>query len=376
MRPKQSKFSLFHFCAVLAAGISVFVTSPVRTNARDTSGAVYVMTNNGTQNAVTVFHRNDDGTLIQGGSFLTHGAGFGSGVDPLGSQGSLTLTSDHRLLLAVNAGSNDISVFESKAPVVVFPADLFYGTRPISITVRDNLVYVLNAGGIRTSPDIESTPNQPAASLPGSARAGGGTGAGPPASFSPDGAFLMVTEKATSTIDTYLVDDNGYASAPISNASHGGTPFGFQFARNNVPVVSEAAGGPGGTSAVSSYQINDDGTMEAVTSSLGDTQKATCWLVVTDDRSYAYAANAGSNSISSFTVSPSGSVGLLNAVAGSTGNGTSPIDMSLSTGSHYLYVLNDGNGMVTGFRVESDGSLTPVGTIGGVPSGAQGIAAR
>jgi len=85
------------------------------TTARDTAGAVYVMTNNGTQNSVMVFHRNDGGALTQAGSFLTHGAGFGSGVDPLGSQGSLTLTSDHRLLLAVNAGSNDISVFGVKA---------------------------------------------------------------------------------------------------------------------------------------------------------------------------------------------------------------------------------------------------------------------
>jgi len=238
---------------------------------------------------------------------------------------------------------------------------------------------VLNAGG---TPNIAGYRIDPRINrlfpLPGSTRAlAGGTAAGPAqVSFSPDGAFLMVTEKATKMIDTYLVDDTGYASAPISNASHGGTPFGFQFARNNVPVVSEAAGGLEGTSAVSSYQINDDGTIEPVTSSLGDTQKAACWLVVTDYRTYAYAANAASNSISSFTVSPSGSLGLLNAVAGSTGNGSSPIDMSLSTGSHYLYVLDDGNGMVTGFRVESDGSLTSVGTIGGVPSGAQGIAAR
>ena len=119
MRPKQSKSSLFHFCAALAAGISVFVISPAKTTARDTSGAVYVMTN-ATSNSVMVFHRNDGGTLTSAGSFLTHGAGFGSGVDPLGSQGSLTLTSDHRLLFAVNAGSNDISIFGVKGDQLLF----------------------------------------------------------------------------------------------------------------------------------------------------------------------------------------------------------------------------------------------------------------
>src|ERR1051325_4007887 len=113
MRTNQFRSSLFHIMAALTVNISVFVTFPMRMAARDASGAVYVMTN-APANSVVVFHRNHDGTLTRGGSFSTHGAGFGSGVDPLGSQGALTLTSDHRLLLAVNAGSNDISIFGVK----------------------------------------------------------------------------------------------------------------------------------------------------------------------------------------------------------------------------------------------------------------------
>jgi 6-phosphogluconolactonase (cycloisomerase 2 family) len=195
--------------------------------------------------------------------------------------------------------------------------------------------------------------------------------------FSPDGAFLMVTEKATNTIVTYLVGDDGYASGSISTASEGATPFGFQFARNNVPIVSEAAGGPGGTSALSPYEIANDGTLTVITPSLGDTQMAACWVVVTGDRSYAYTSNSASNSISSYNVSPSGSLSLLNVAAATTGAGTTPIDIALSTGDHYFYTLNAGNGTVSGFRVESDGSLTAVGTIiGGFSSSVQGIAAR
>src|SRR5262249_31217219 len=101
--PDKCKSSLCKFVIAVAASISVFAISQAPAVARDTAGAVYVMTN-GASNSVVVFHRNDDGTLILAGSFSTHGAGFGSGVDPLGSQGALTLTSDHRLLLAVNAG--------------------------------------------------------------------------------------------------------------------------------------------------------------------------------------------------------------------------------------------------------------------------------
>jgi len=347
--------------------------------ARDTSGAVYVMTN-APLNSLMVFHRNDDGTLTQAGTFSTHGAGFGSGVDPLGSQGALTLTSDHRLLLAVNAGSNDISIFGVKGDQLHFFQRISsYGTKPISISVHEELVYVLNAGG---TPNIAGFRIEPRINrlfpLRGSTRAlaGGAAAGAAQVSFSPDGAFLMVTEKATNTVDTYLVGDEGYSSGPISNASHGATPFGFQFARNNVPIVSEAAGGAGGTSALSSYDIADDGTLSVITPSLGDPQKAACWVVVTTDRSYAYTSNSASNSISSYSISPSGSLGLLNVAAASTWAGTTPIDIALSTGDHYFYTLNAGNGTVSGFRVESDGSLTPVGMVGGLSSGVQGIAAR
>jgi len=41
-----------------------------------------------------------------------------------------------------------------------------------------------------------------------------------------------------------------------------------------------------------------------------------------------------------------------------------------------LYVHAAGLQTVAAFQVESDGSLTPIGSVGGLPFGAQGIAAR
>src|SRR6516162_2399310 len=78
--------------------------------AEDDPGAVYVLTNQPT-NSVLVFARAADGTLSFSGNFATGGAGAGTGVDPLGTQGSLVLSRWHRRLFAVNAGSNDVSVF-------------------------------------------------------------------------------------------------------------------------------------------------------------------------------------------------------------------------------------------------------------------------
>jgi hypothetical protein len=50
--------------------------------------------------------------------------------------------------------------------------------------------------------------------------------------------------------------------------------------------------------------------------------------------------------------------------------------MALSANSPFLYVRNGGDGTISGFYVEDDGSLTLVSTANGLPSGAVGIAAR
>lgn len=84
--------------------------------------------------------------------------------------------------------------------------------------------------------------------------------------------------------------------------------------------------------------------------------------------------HADSGSISSYAVATNGTLTLLNATAGTTGS--APTDMALSADSRFLYVRDGGDGMVSGFQVNSDGSLTSLGSVSGVPSGAQGLAAR
>jgi hypothetical protein len=50
--------------------------------------------------------------------------------------------------------------------------------------------------------------------------------------------------------------------------------------------------------------------------------------------------------------------------------------MVLNVSSHFLFVLESGVQSVASFRVEHDGSLTLIDTEGGLPLGAQGIAAK
>ena len=85
---------------------------PARSSAQseEGAGAVFVMTNSASRNEVVAYKRNPDGSLQEGNRFSTGGRGSGGLTDPLGSQGSLTLSTDRSLLLAVNAGSGTISV--------------------------------------------------------------------------------------------------------------------------------------------------------------------------------------------------------------------------------------------------------------------------
>jgi hypothetical protein len=58
-----------------------------------------------------------------------------------------------------------------------------------------------------------------------------------------------------------------------------------------------------------------------------------------------------------------------------TGDGSSPLDAALSRASRFLYTLNEGTHEIAGFRVRGDGSLEPIGALGGLPAGAVGLVA-
>jgi 6-phosphogluconolactonase (cycloisomerase 2 family) len=352
--------------------------------AEEQAGAVYVMTNQ-VPNAVQVFHRAANGILTPGGAFLTGGSGaptgnpFGNPNDPLASQNSVVLSRDHHLLFVVNAGSNEISVFAvEKNGLDLRDKVPSGGQLPISLTIHDDLLYVLNGGltpnitGFHLGPDGKLTP------LAGSTRPLSGGAAANPAevSFTPDGDVLIVTEKNTNLFDTYTVGEDGLASGPASQNSVGIEPFGFDFARQNVLVDSETMQGAPEMGAASSYRISDSGGLDVVSPSVRDFQTAPCWVVITRNHRFAFTTNTASGSVSSYRVASDGALTLLSSLAAAPGPVSFPIDMALSSESRYLYLIANGIHKVFGYRVEPNGSLVLVTTAGGLPPASQGIAAR
>jgi 6-phosphogluconolactonase len=340
------------------------------------AGALYTLTNGAGGNAVLAFDRAADGTLSPAGSVATGGLGTGAG---LGSQGALVLSDNGRWLYAVNAGSNEISAFAVGDDGLSLVSKVASGgTRPISLTAAHDLVYVVNAGDGTTAGNIAGFrvgKHGELAPLAGSSRPLSGPSVGPAQiQFSPDGHVLVVTEKGTSSIDSYVVGGDGLAAGPNVQASAGATPFGFDFDKRGHLIVSDAFGGSPGASALSSYSLTGDGALGTITPLAPDGQTAACWVVTTRNGRYAYTTNTGSANVSSYAIDQDGSIAVLDAAAGTTG--ASPTDAAVARNSRFLYTLDSGAHTISAFGIQEDGSLARIAGAASLPAGAVGLAAQ
>jgi len=373
---------------------------PVEAEADDRMPAVYAMTNELPANEIVVYHRDSNGLLTLSAFVPTGGqGGIGSPpepVDALGSQSPLILSDDGHWLFAVNAGSDDISIFrvELDGGLTLVDRELSGGDFPVSLTQHESVLYVLNSGGDGNISGFTLDANTGQLTpLAGSTRSLGAGGTNPPfflvspaqVGFSPDGSALVVTEKGSNEIHVFAVDANGLpAPQPVTSISNGFTPFGFGFDKKGRLIVAEAFGTGSqpppptpGAGAASSYEILPDGTLQVVSASVGNFQTATCWLETSKGR-YAYATNNASNTITGYRIGKDGTLSLLDASGVSAVTGGAPVDLAVTDNGKFLYTVNAFSGTVSMFAIDKpDGSLTPLGEIGGLPfdDGAVGIAA-
>ncbi|WP_160111427.1 lactonase family protein [Tolypothrix sp. NIES-4075] len=303
------------------------------------------------------------------------------------------------------------------------------GLFPNSLTVDRNLLYVLNAGGPGLNPFCGVGPNITGfkvsqsgnirrffnATMPIDPGTSPGNfldcdpgnapfsteefrcGLNPPAfprspaqiGFTPDKQKLVVTVKGTNTIYVFPLSRNGRPTSPsltqVGNPFQP-TPFGFAFAKTydsskSYLLVTEPFGATStipapSASAVSSFEIGNDGALTTITQSLPNGQTTSCWIAIAPSGKYAYVSNNGGSTISSYQIGSDGSLTLLASVAAQANK---PNDLAIvyEDGKSFLYVLNSGDGTVGAYQIGNDGSLTSLGSVGGLPSddGAQGLAA-
>ena len=321
---------------------------------------VYVQTNDPTGNQVVTYL--SDG----GGSTKSAGPIPGASVWPSRVRPSTSWrrrvdsppTRRRDCSSGVNGGSNTISVFHAFGPYVGRPRVVASGgTTPVSVAVRGDLIYVLNAGGTGSIQGFYADSLTP---IPGSNRTLGLTPGLTPAflntpgqiGFTPDGRHLVVTTKANgSDIDVFAVTPSGsVAGPPVVNPSATPVPFGFTFDRAGHLVVTEAA-----TSALTTYAIAPGGTLTEL-GSTADGLAALCW--VTTNGTFFFGANAGSATVTSYTIGANG----VPTIVASTSTDPGPIDLVASPDGHSLFVETGANDVVDSFAVQADGSLVATGS--------------
>jgi 6-phosphogluconolactonase (cycloisomerase 2 family) len=363
-----------------ALGAAAASASGAQNRSGHAAPAVFVQTNDPAGNEVVVYDRSPAGLLSPAGTYATGGKGgvaAGAVSDTLASQGSLLYDGQQNVLIGVNAGSDSVYVFDVDGDRLslsqVVPSG---GSFPASVTVHGNLLYVLNAGGDGNVNGFRIAGGK-LHPLPGSTRALGLGNANPPffhtspgqVGFTPDGARLIVTTKgSTNAIDVFPMRPNGRPSAaPIVNQPATPVPFTFTFQPGSGRLVD----GEAGQSTLTTYAIQGDGTL-ADPRSLADGQAALCWI--TRVGGYYYVSNTGSNTVSGYRLAPDGTPSLVgpSGVVATTEAGT--IDSAAAADS-FLYVQTGLGGTVDEFRVESDGTLTLLATVTGLPPGMEGIAA-
>jgi len=322
------------------------------------AGHLYVNDNTAGVNTIAAFDRHADGTLtpIAGSPFATGGAGTGKGI---GSQGALQVSPDGKYLLAVDAGSSQVSVLRIKPDGGL--GDVGGGTvssdgsTPVSVTIHGDLVYVANAGAANTNytgftlssgghlqPLAGSTVALPEGSNPGDVL------------FNGSGTNLVGARINTSLIDSFAVGSDGRLTAAAGSpfAAQGPGPFGSEFRPTDPSqlFVSNAHGGAEAGS-VSAFSDAADGTLSSIGASpFADKQTAPCWVEISHDGSFLFTVNTASNSISRYRIAADGSLELIGSTPFKTEH-AGATDARLGPAGGTLWVVEGGAHSVAGFAV-------------------------
>ncbi|HXT36545.1 MAG TPA: beta-propeller fold lactonase family protein [Chloroflexota bacterium] len=344
--------------AVAAGGLPHASAQPDRT------GYVYVNDNTAGTNTIAAFSRGDDGGLapLPGSPFSAGGAGTGA---ILGSAGAIQLTNDGRYVLAVDAGSSQISILQvgpGGALQAIGSPVSSGGIEPVSLAVHGDLVYVANEGNGATGSNYTGFILGPGGQLTPIANS---TVALPPTAapgdivFNATGTHVIGTEVGPSAgpsfIDSFVVGSDGRLTAapgsPFPAQAVG--PFGSAFSPENpnqLYVSNAHAGANLGT--VSAYNVGSDGTLAGIGASpFPDKQTAPCWVEISPDGRYLFAVNTAVPSISRYHILDDGSLSLIGSTVFNDPTGLRPFDLRLDPRGNSLYVVDAGLARVSAFTV-------------------------
>jgi 6-phosphogluconolactonase len=353
----------------LGASLSLAVTGvaaahPGHSHAHDLSavvGHVFVNDNTANANTIAAYDRHADGTLtpVPGSPFATGGAGSGAVI---GSQGAVQFSATGRWLVAVDAGSNQISVLRVKQNGALrqVPGGTVSsgGTEPVSVAVNGHRVYVANAGvGGSDYTGFTLHRHGQLSPLPGSTIPLPDSAAPGDVLINPTGTELVGTRVGTSQIDAFAIDQRGglHAAPGSPYAAQGPGPFGSEFSPT-APGQLFVSNAHGGTNAgtVSAFTVGQGGSLSALSGSpFADDQTAPCWVEISHDGRLLFAVNTAVPSISRYRIASDGTLTLLGSTPFSDAGaaGFAPQDARLSPDGSTLWVVDSKAAAISGFAV-------------------------
>ena len=197
--------------------------------------------------------------------------------------------------------------------------------------------------------------------------------------FNREGTTLIVTEKASNMINLFSVNFDGSLNSGNPQTISGTTPSGFAVGDRGRIFVTEAFTNTSNAGAISSFGFNSVGGLQPISTSVPTLQTGPNSLVLTNNGQLGFVGNSTSGTISGFRVSSDGSISLLqpNGISATTGNGSLPIELAVSSDSRFLFTLNSGTNQLSGFDISSNGTLGPLNpSINALPTGLNGLAAQ
>src|SRR6516164_6895183 len=306
---KRGRSAALVFGLAAAAAVAVPASASASADASGVVGHVYVNDNTTGTNTIGAFARHADGSLTPeaGSPFVAGGAGTGSG---LASQGALQFSADGRFVIAVDAGSNQVSVLRIRPGgslrLVSHGVVSSGGLLPDSVAVFGDLVYVANSGaGGSNYTGFRLRPNGRLDPIPGSTVSLAANAAPGDVLFNGTGTKLVGTEVGPSLIDSFTVGFDGRLTAAPGSPfpAQGLGPFGSQFRPTDPDqlFVSNAHNTALDSGTVSAFRDHRNGRLSSIAGSpFPDHQMAPCWVEITRDGRFLFTVNTASGTISAF----------------------------------------------------------------------------
>jgi 6-phosphogluconolactonase len=269
----------------------------------------------------------------------------------LGSQNSVIVSADKTQLFAVNGGDSSVSVFSidpASGDLTLKKVTKLLGSTPSSLAYRNGFLYVMFQSGAN---QVGAYAVQADGALAQLSLQNLPMSSGVPTQVvvSPDGNFVVVS---------YPMNKDGSLGSPVSNTAGITTPFAGAFATPSVYLSSDISG-----RALASYSFTNAGVLNLIGSVVSG-EAAPCWLVITPNGKYAYVGN-GAGTVSSYAVSASGILTLVNAKA-ATEPGVLPGvnsvsgDSWVSADGKFLYADYLGADKVVAYSIGTDGALVKI----------------